>query len=66
MNLAEKYIEKQISSLMKIKDINTEANKAEPSNASSFVVYSSDLEHNYGYIVQYSTIIQEQVLENLS
>ena len=52
--------------LMKIKDINTEANKAEPSNASSFVVYRSDLEHNYGYIVQYSTIIQEQVLENLS
>lgn len=52
--------------LMKIKDINTEANKAEPSNATSFVVYRSDLEHNYGYIVQYSTMIQEQELKNLT
>ena len=50
--------------LMKIKDINTSINTTEPSNASSFVIYRSDLEHNYGYVVQYSTMIQEQTLEN--
>jgi hypothetical protein len=50
--------------LMNIKDINTAVNKAEPANASSFVIYRSDLEHNYGYIVQYSTMIQEQLIED--
>lgn len=50
--------------LMKIKDINTATNTAEPSNSSSFVIYRSDMEYNYGYIVQYSTMIQEQNLEN--
>lgn len=54
---------KEPARLMKIKDINTSINKAEPANASSFVIYRSDLEHNYGYLVQYSTMIQEQQLE---
>lgn len=54
---------KEPARLMKIKDINTSANNAEPSNASSFVIYRSDLEHNYGYVLQYSTMIQEQNLE---
>ena len=55
---------KEPARLMNIKDINTAANNTEPSNASSFVIYRSDLEHNYGYIVQYSTMIQEQLIEN--
>ena len=55
---------KEPARLMKIKDINTSINKAEPANASSFVIYRSDLEHNYGYLVQYSTMIQEQQLES--
>ena len=55
---------KEPARLMKIKDINTSINTAEPANASSFVIYRSDLEHNYGYLVQYSTMIQEQQLES--
>ena len=55
---------KEPARLMSVKDINTAANKVEPANASSFVIYRSDLEHNYGYLVQYSTMIQEQLIEN--
>lgn len=54
---------KQPAKLMEIKDFNTKNNEEEPSNSCSFVIYKSDLDYNYGYIVQYSSLIQEQLIE---
>ena len=53
----------EVSKLMEIKDFNIKNNDEEPSNSSSFVIYKSDLDYNYGYIVQYSSLIQEQLIE---
>lgn len=50
--------------LMSIKKINNELNENEPSNNSSFVIYRSDFEHNYGYFIQRSSFIQEQALDD--